>query len=85
MRHKKVKFEGVYAGPDVMRNRAINPTPQQMPPADLCMPTYAGPDVMAGQDPVRGIAVGTPYPQNYQTADEEPIDVYAGPPIDDDE
>ena len=48
-----------------------------------CMATYAGPPIPQGQIGVMGISAPLPYPQNFQTDREEPIDVYAGPPIDD--
>jgi hypothetical protein len=54
-----------------------------------CMPTYAGPDFYNPQFPngAPGAFLGAQpvYPQNYQQNDEEPLDVYAGPPIDDEE
>ena len=61
------------------------PPPMQAPPQEMAMATYAGPDFYNNGMPA-GIGIAMPaYPQNYQDNDEEPIDVYAGPPIDCDE
>lgn len=55
------------------------------------MAVYAGPEFFSGVSQAPGAwlkpqeAEKKPYPQNFVSGDEEPIDVYAGPPVDCDE
>lgn len=59
------------------------------PAPQMPMAVYAGPQIPSSQPNTGGMGfVGMgfaqpPYPQNYQEKDEDPGDVYAGPPIDD--
>lgn len=49
---------------------------------NMAVATYAGPDFYNNGMPA-GIQVApVPYPMNYQTNDEEPLELYAGPPLD---